>query len=264
MRPRGEETTVVRLQKYLAHAGISSRRKAEEFITAGHVRVNGKTVRELGTSVAPGDRVEFAGNVVAVPDEKRYVVLNKPAKVMTTRRDPGGRKTVASLVPHDGGRVVPVGRLDYDTSGLLFLTNDGDMAHVLTHPKFGVEKTYRAIVQGRLQGEDMKKFIAGVRLDDGRSRPAKLRVVRAGPAVSEIDVTIHEGRNRQVRRMFETTDHPVLSLVRLRFGPLNLGDLSPGSWRDVTDRELAALRALQSEANRASRDGSDGDDREEL
>jgi len=235
----------VRLQKYLAHAGVSSRRKAEEFITAGHVRVNGATVRELGTTVGSDDRVELAGKVVKVPDEKRYLVLNKPPKVMTTMRDPGGRRTVASLVPREGGRVVPVGRLDYDTSGVLFLTNDGDLAHVLTHPKFGVEKTYRALVQGRLAGEDMKRFLAGIRLDDGRSRPAKIRVVRAGPAASEIDVTIHEGRNRQVRRMFEATDHPVLSLVRFRFGPLSLGDLPVGNWREATQRELSALRALE-------------------
>lgn len=238
----------MRLQKYLAHAGVSSRRKAEEFITAGHVRVNGTTVRELGTSVADGDRVELAGKVVIIPDEKRYLVLNKPPKVMTTMRDPGGRRTVASLVPHHGGRVVPVGRLDYDTSGVLFLTNDGDLAHVLTHPKFGVEKTYRAIVQGRLAGDDMKRFLEGIRLDDGRSQPAKIRVVRAGPAASEVDVTIHEGRNRQIRRMFEATGHPVLSLVRLRFGPLSLGDLPLGNWRDATERELSALRTLENEA----------------
>ena len=238
----------MRLQKYLAHAGVSSRRKAEEFITAGHVRVNGTTVRELGTSVADGDRVELAGKLVKIPEEKRYLVLNKPQKVMTTMRDPGGRRTVASLVPREGGRVVPVGRLDYDTSGLLFLTNDGDLAHVLTHPKFGVEKTYRAVVVGRLAGDDMKRFLAGIKLDDGRSRPAKVRVVRAGPAASEVDVTIHEGRNRQVRRMFEATDHPVLSLVRLKFGPLSLGDLPLGNWREATERELSALRTIEHEA----------------
>lgn len=240
----------MRLQKYLAHAGVSSRRKAEEFITAGHVRVNGRTVRELGTSVVAGDRVEFGGTVVVVPETKRYLVLHKPEKVMTTMRDPAGRRTVASLVPRDGGRVVPVGRLDYETSGLLFLTNDGDLAHILTHPKFGVEKTYRAVVRGRLHGEDMKKFLAGMHLDDGRSRPAKVRVVRAGAAASEVDVTIHEGRNRQVRRMFEATDHPVVSLARLRFGPLALGDLPVGNWREATERELSALRALQTEAGR--------------
>jgi pseudouridine synthase len=233
----------VRLQKYLAHAGVASRRRAEEFITAGHVRVNGRTVRELGTSVEATDRVELAGKPLTIPDTKRYIVLNKPAKVMTTMRDPQGRRTVATLVPREGGRVVPVGRLDYDTSGVLLLTNDGALAHVLTHPRFGVEKTYRAVVRGRLQGEDMKKFLAGIKLDDGKSVPAKIRVVRVGPAASEVDVTIHEGRNRQVRRMFEATAHPVLSLVRLRFGPLTLGDMRPGTWRDATEKELTALRA---------------------
>ncbi len=234
----------MRLQKYLAHAGVSSRRRAEEFIVAGHVRVNGTVVRELGTSVVAGDRVELAGKLVRVADERRYLVLNKPLKVMTTMRDPAGRRTVASLVPREPGRVVPVGRLDYDTSGVLLMTDDGDLAHLLTHPRFGVEKTYRAVVGGRLAGADMKRFISGMRLDDGKSEPAKIRVVRVGPASSEVDVTIHEGRNRQVRRMFEATSHPVLALTRLRFGPLSLGDLRPGVWRDATDKELASLRAI--------------------
>ncbi len=238
----------MRLQKYLAHAGVASRRKAEDFIVAGHVRVNGKVVRELGTSVGDDDKVELAGKPVRVTLEKRYLVLHKPVKVMTTMRDPEGRRTVASLVPREPGRVVPVGRLDYDTSGVLLLTNDGDLAHVLTHPRFGVEKTYRAVVQGRLAGEDMKRFLAGMKLDDGRSEPAKVRVVRAGPAASELDLTIHEGRNRQVRRMFEATAHPVISLVRLRFGPIGLGDLRTGTWREATDKELAALRAIAREA----------------
>jgi pseudouridine synthase len=245
----------VRLQKYLAHAGIASRRKAEEFIAAGHVRVNGSVVRALGTSVAEGDRVELAGKLVRLPREHRYLVLHKPAGVMTTMRDPAGRRTVASLVPREGGRVVPVGRLDYDTAGLLFLTNDGDLAHVLTHPRFGVEKTYRAVVQGRLRGQDMQRFLAGIGLPDGKAAPAKVRVIRAGSASSELDVTIHEGRNRQVRRMFEATTHPVLSLVRLRFGPLSLGDLRVGHWREATAKELAELRAIQRAAEREPEDG---------
>lgn len=241
----------MRLQKYLAHAGVASRRKAEELIAAGHVRVNGAVVRELGTSVAPGDRVEFGSRLVEVVDRKRYLVLNKPAKVMTTMRDPEGRRTVASLVPRGPGRVVPVGRLDYDTSGVLLLTDDGELAHVLTHPRYGVDKTYRAVVGGRLQGDDVRKLIEGVRLADGRSDPAKVRVIRAGAAATELDITIHEGRNRQVRRMFEATDHPVLSLVRLRFGPLSLGDLKVGNWRDATEKELEALEALEREGAEA-------------
>jgi len=234
----------VRLQKYLAHAGVASRRKAEELIAAGRVRVNGKTVRELGTALAGGERVEIDGRAVVVPSQHRYVVLNKPEKVMTTMRDPQGRRTVADLMPRDLGRIVPVGRLDYDTSGVLLLTDDGDLSHVLTHPRFGVEKTYRAVVRGRLSSEDVKRFLVGVRLEEGSARPAKVRVVRTGSRASEIDVTIHEGRNRQVRRMFEATEHPVTSLVRLRFGPISLGALKPGAWREATEKEVAALRAL--------------------
>lgn len=253
---RGEDVREVRLQKYLAHAGVASRRKAEDFIVAGHVRVNGKVVRELGTTLDAGDRVELAGKLVTVELEKRYLVLHKPVKVMTTMRDPEGRRTVASLVPREPGRVVPVGRLDYDTSGVLLLTNDGNLAHVLTHPRFGVEKTYRAIVQGRLAGDDVKRFLEGMRLADGRSEPAKIRVVRAGPAASELDLTIHEGRNRQVRRMFETIAHPVISLIRMRFGPIGLGDLRPGTWRDATEKELAALSAIVRESAFAREDGA--------
>jgi len=245
----------VRLQKFLAHAGVASRRKAEDFIVAGHVRVNGTVVRELGTTVSERDRVELAGKLVRLPQEKRYLVLHKPASVMTTMRDPAGRRTVASLVPRDGGRVVPVGRLDYDTSGVLLLTNDGDLAHVLTHPRYGVEKTYRAVVQGRLQGEDMKRFVAGMALGDGKAAPAKVRVIRASSSASELDITIHEGRNRQVRRMFEATAHPVLSLVRLRFGPLSLGDLRAGTWREATEKELSELRAIQRAAEPEEDDG---------
>jgi 23S rRNA pseudouridine2605 synthase len=170
---------------------------------------------------------------------------------MTTMRDPQGRRTVASLIPRGGARVVPVGRLDYDSSGVLLMTNDGDLAHVLTHPRYGVDKTYRAIVRGRLQGDDVAKLIAGIRLEGGRSAPARIRVVRTTPASSEIDVTIHEGRNRQVRRMLEAAGHPVLSLVRLRFGPIALGNLPIGHVRETTERELAALRRIQNEAQDA-------------
>lgn len=240
----------VRLQKFLAHAGVASRRRAEALIAGGHVRVNGKVASEPGTRVEPEDEVELAGQRVEVPQEKRYLVLHKPSRVMTTMRDPQGRRTVAALVPREPGRVVPVGRLDYDTSGVLLLTNDGELAHILTHPRFGVEKTYRAVVCGRLGPGDVQRFMEGMALDDGRAEPAKVRVVRSSAAASELDVTIHEGRNRQVRRMFEASAHRVVSLVRLRFGPLSLGDLRPGQWREVTQRELAALRTTLHEANR--------------
>jgi 23S rRNA pseudouridine2605 synthase len=144
--------------------------------------------------------------------------------------------------------VVPVGRLDFDTSGVLLMTDDGDLAYVLTHPKFGVEKTYRALVRGRLQPEDVRALLTGIRLEGERSQPAKVRVVRTSGVSSEIDVTIHEGKNRQVRRMFEATEHPVVSLVRLRFGPLALGELPVGHWREATPREVSALRRVGREA----------------
>jgi pseudouridine synthase len=141
-----------------------------------------------------------------------------------------------------------VGRLDYDTSGVLLMTDDGELAHVLTHPKFGVEKTYRAVVRGRLRPDDIRTLLEGIRLEGERSQPAKVRVVRTSGQNSEIDVTIHEGKNRQVRRMFEATDHPVVSLVRLRFGPLALGELPVGRWREATAREISALHRVAREA----------------
>jgi 23S rRNA pseudouridine2605 synthase len=234
----------VRLQKFLAHAGVASRRRAEDLIASGRVRVNGRVVREFGTSVAQGDQVDVGGALVEVPVAPSYLVLHKPVKVLTTMRDPAGRRTVASLMPHGRGRLVPVGRLDYDTSGVLLLTDDGDLAHVLTHPRFGVEKTYRALVRGRLGPREVRHVVDGIRLDEGGAAPAKLRVVRTGPTHSEVDLTIHEGRNRQVRRMFDAIGHPVVALVRLRFGPIALGDLPAGHCREASEKELAALRVV--------------------
>jgi 23S rRNA pseudouridine2605 synthase len=238
----------LRLQKYLAHAGVASRRNAETLIAEGRVRVNGRVVAKLGSSVVPEDRVELDGRRVEIPALSRYIVLNKPEKVMTTMRDPERRRTVAHLLPAKAGRVVPVGRLDYDTSGVLLMTDDGDLAHVLTHPRYGVEKTYRAVVRGRLSPKDVEKFAAGVRLEEGAAQPAKVRVVRSTVALTELDLTIHEGRNRQVRRMLESLGHPVVSLTRLRFGPITVGGLKPGAWREATPKELAALRVIEQHA----------------
>jgi 23S rRNA pseudouridine2605 synthase len=237
----------VRLQRYLAHAGIASRRKAEELIVRGSVRVNGAVVRELGTVVDPThDRVEFEGRLVAPAPSHAYFVLHKPFGVVTTMHDPQGRRTVADILRAGAltRRVVPVGRLDYDTAGVLLLTDDGDLAHVLTHPRFGVEKTYRATLRGRLTQEQIATLRAGVRLDEGQAAPAELRVVAVGRTHAVVDITIHEGRNRQVRRMFEHVGHQVESLVRLRFGPIALGDLAPGSLREATEKELRELRAI--------------------
>ena len=207
-------------------------------------------MRELGTSVEDGAHVEVDGRVVRPSETRTYVVMHKPAGVMTTMRDPEGRRTVADLVRRAGvtARVVPVGRLDYDTSGVLLLTDDGETANVLTHPRFGVEKTYRATLRGRLEPGAVEKILHGVRLDEGRAAPAQIRVVAVRRDVSVVDVTIHEGRNRQVRRMFETVEHPVVALTRLRFGPIGLGELAVGAVRPVTERELAALHRLVAEA----------------
>jgi 23S rRNA pseudouridine2605 synthase len=243
---------MMRLARYLAQAGIASRRKAEELIVAGSVRVNGTTIRELGTQVDPlHDRVEYGGNRVVAATDRVYYVLNKPLGVVTTMSDPEGRRTVADVVRSRGVtvRVVPVGRLDYDTAGVLLLTDDGDLAHVLTHPRFGVEKTYRATVRGALSAQAMAELIAGVKLDEGRAEPARVHVVAVRRARSTIDITIHEGKNRQVRRMFERLDHPVLELVRMRFGPVSLGALAPGELRAATEREVRELRAILAAAS---------------
>jgi 23S rRNA pseudouridine2605 synthase len=243
---------MMRLQRYLAQAGVASRRKAEGLITAGAVSVNGAIVRELGTSVDPAaDRVEVDGRPIAAVAEHSYYVLHKPFGVVTTMHDPQGRRTVADVMRAHGvrTRVVPVGRLDYDTAGVLLLTDDGDLAHVLTHPRFGVEKTYRATVRGRLEPQAVAAMCAGVTLDDGRAAPALLRVVAARGLRSTVDVTIHEGKNRQVRRMFEQVDHPVIDLVRLRFGPVALGALAPGALRAASEREVRALRSILAAAS---------------
>jgi 23S rRNA pseudouridine2605 synthase len=240
----------VRLQRYLAASGVASRRRSEELIVAGLVRVNGRVVRELGTSVVANDVVEYSGRIVAPALERAYIVMNKPLGVVTTMRDPEGRRTIADLLRRydSDQRVVPVGRLDYDTAGVLLLTDDGALAHVLTHPRYGVEKTYRATVRGRLSPEHVAELQRGVKLDDGSAQSAQLRVVAARRDTSTVDVTIHEGRNRQVRRMFEELDHPVIGLTRLRFGPIALGALAPGEIRAATAREISALRALMDQA----------------
>jgi 23S rRNA pseudouridine2605 synthase len=246
----------MRLQRYLAASGVASRRRSEELIVAGLVKVNGTVVREMGTSVADGDVVEFQGRVVAPALEPAYIVMNKPLGVVTTMRDPEGRRTIADVLKREGTtrRVVPVGRLDYDTDGVLLLTDDGALAHILTHPKYGVEKTYRVLLRGRMTPSHVAAIQAGVKLDDGRAQPAQVRVVAARRDQSNVDITIHEGRNRQVRRMFEELGHAVLGLTRLRFGPIGLGELGPGEIRDVTARELSALRVIADEAKAGEAD----------
>lgn len=237
------EVSGTRLNKYLAKAGVASRRRADELIASGSVRVNGRAVTRLATLVEPRDRVELNGIVVTPPPEPTYLLLHKPSGVVTTMRDPQGRPTVADLIPK-GPRVVPVGRLDYATSGVLLLTDDGDLAHRLLHPRFGVEKTYRATIAGHLCALDLARLRQGVLLDEFRTAKAKVRIVAARGDRCIVDMTLHEGHNRQVRRMFEALGHSVLDLTRTRFGPLRVNGLPSGGMRRLTSRERTALRAI--------------------
>jgi pseudouridine synthase len=225
------------LNAYLARTGIASRRGADELIKTGRVRVNG--VRgELNTFVEEGDVVDLDGRLL-VPQPLAYVLLHKPPGVVTTARDPHRRPTVVDLVEHKS-RVVPVGRLDADTTGALLLTNDGDLAHRLAHPRYEVEKVYEAEVQGRPDDEALAKLTAGVEPDDGRTAPA--RVQRLAP--SRIELSIHEGRKHQVKRMLEAVGHPVLRLHRSRYAGLTADDLEPGRWRELSENEVAGLEKL--------------------
>jgi 23S rRNA pseudouridine2605 synthase len=226
----------VRLNAYLARAGIASRRGADVLIKAGRVRVNG-AAGELNTFVSSGDVVEVDGRPVA-KQRLAYVLLNKPPDVVTTARDPQGRPTVVDLVGHDL-RVVPVGRLDAATTGALLLTNDGQLAHRLAHPRYGVEKTYVAELEGAPSEAARRQLAEGVELEDGRTAPARVR--RLGPG--RIELILHEGRNRQVRRMCEAVGHPVRSLHRSEYAGLDLGGLRPGEWRELTVAEVGGLRA---------------------
>jgi 23S rRNA pseudouridine2605 synthase len=229
--PEGE-----RLQKVLARTGIGSRRVCDELIAEGRVTVNGE-VAELGRRVdAAHDLIEIDGAPISVAEGLVHYLLNKPRGVVTTASDPQGRPTVVSLVPAEP-RVFPVGRLDIDTEGLLLLTNNGELAHRLTHPSFGGEKEYVAEVRGRPSPAVLRTLRTGVDLDDGRTAPAKVSLV--SPTV--LRVTIHEGRNRQVRRMCEAVGHPVVRLVRVRIGPVTDRRLPPGEWRPLTAKELRGL-----------------------
>jgi 23S rRNA pseudouridine2605 synthase len=224
----------VRLNAYLARAGIASRRKADELIKAGRVRVNGEP-GQLNTFVERRDRVEVDGKPVAA-QKLAYVLLHKPAGTVTTASDPQGRPTVVDLVDLPE-RVVPVGRLDVETTGALLLTNDGPLAHRLAHPRYGVEKVYVADVEGRPGEGELRALAEGVELEDGMTAPATVRCL----APSRIELTLHEGRNRQVRRMLEAVGHPVRRLHRSTYAGLTLEGLEPGAWRELEPSEVQRL-----------------------
>ena len=236
-RDTGSDNPAVRLNAYLARAGVASRRKADELIKAGRVTVNG-TPGELNTFVAKRDRVELDGRRLA-RQPLGYVLLHKPAGAVTTTSDPQGRPTIVELVSYYKTRVVPVGRLDADTTGALLLTNDGDLAHRLAHPRYEVEKVYEAEVEGEPTDETLQQLERGVELDDGPTAPARAR--RLAP--SRIELAIHEGRKHQVKRMLAAVGHPVVRLHRSRYAGLTLKGLGPGESRELTGTEVERLRA---------------------
>jgi len=235
----------IRLQKLIAGTGLASRRKAEELIAAGRVAVNGKVVAEQGMKVDPDrDHVKVDGKHLSGAQPFVYLVLNKPKHVMSTLDDPGGRTTVKDYLHGVSVRVFPVGRLDFDSEGLMLLTNNGDLAQALLHPRYHVPKTYLIKVKGVLPDEEIKQLERGVELEDGMTSPAQVKKVRKAEQNSWLEITIREGRKHQVKRMFESVGHPVIKLMRIRMGPLSLGDLAPGEFRFLTDREANALREL--------------------
>ena len=233
----------IRLQKYLAEAGIASRRKCEELILDGKIEVNGKIVTELGTKVSETDKVKYNGKLISPVEEKIYILLNKPIGYVTTVKDQFGRDTVLDLVKVDK-RIVPVGRLDMYTSGALILTNDGEFVNKLTHPKNEVNKTYNVTISGKITQEDVNKLQKGVKIDDNYiTKPAKVKILKIDEEknISRIQITIHEGKNRQVRKMCNAIDKKVLALHRSKIGDIDVKDLKIGTWRYLTEKEINIL-----------------------
>lgn len=236
----------VRLQKILSTAGVASRRASEQLIAEGRVSVNGTVVREQGSKADPTtDDIRVDGRRIRARREHRYILLHKPRGYVTTRRDPEGRPTVIDLLGRHAGYIYPVGRLDYDSEGLLLLTTDGDLAERLMHPRHEVERVYEAIVAGRPDDAALDKLRRGIYIDGGRTTPAEVRrgsTVKSGGVTTKLTLSLREGRNRQVRKMCQAIGHPVRSLTRVRMGQLTLGRLRAGEWRELTAAEVKALR----------------------
>jgi pseudouridine synthase len=236
-----------RLQKILSAAGVASRRLSEELILQGRVSVNGATVTELGTKADPAaDEIKVDGRRIKSEQRRRYVLLNKPRGYITSRSDPEGRPTVMDLMKGVKEYIYPVGRLDYDSEGLLLLTNDGELAARLTHPRHEVEKVYEARVKGVPDDRALERLARGVPVDGRRTAPAKIRAsepfARGSGEQTIVEISIHEGRQRQVRKMFEAVGHPVVRLKRVRIGPLEDPEMPVGHWRELTPQELSRLR----------------------
>jgi len=237
------EDAGIRIQKYLSRAGVASRREAERLILQGRIRVNGEVVLTLGSKILPGeDRVEVDGKTVG-GTRARWVLFHKPPGVVTTRSDPQGRPTVYGLLPEDMGELRYVGRLDLPTEGLLLLTNEGDILHRLTHPSYEVEREYQGWVKGVPTGDTLRRLQEGVELEDGPARATRVKVLRPVRGGVVLALVLQEGRKREVRRLLEAVGHPVTRLLRVRFGPVRLGELPSGEWRELTEQEIRALKA---------------------
>jgi len=233
----------VRLQKFLAHAGIASRRAAEELIRQGRVTVNGRTVIEMGVTVDPSrDNVKYDGHPVRLTGRKHYLILNKPRGVISTLSDPQGRRTVKDLLPPRQGRLYPVGRLDWDAEGVLLFTDDGDLSHRLAHPRYGVERTYHVKLRGDVGEEVIARVRRGPRLEDGATQPEKVRFLRRSKTSTWVTVTLREGRTHEIKRIFLAVGRPVQKLLRVSFAGLQLGRLRPGESRSLTASEVEKLR----------------------
>lgn len=233
----------MRINKYIASAGLASRRKADELIANGNVRVNGAVLKEPGYDVTEGDVVEVNGRRIESNEKKVYILLNKPVGFVTTVSDDKDRDTVMDLVADVDSRIFPVGRLDYNTCGMLIMTNDGDFAYRLTHPKHEMPKTYRALVAGVLSDEKCRRLERGVDIGGFKTSPAKVRVVRGTPKTTLVDITIHEGKNRQVRKMFKAVGNNVQQLQRIAIGDIKLGRLAEGHYRKLTREEVEYLKS---------------------
>lgn len=232
-----------RLQKYMARCGVASRRKSEEIISKGRVSVNGEIVKEIIMIDEGLDIVKVDGEIISLEEQKVYIVLNKPVGVITSAKDQFDRKTVTDIV-NIKERVYPVGRLDYDTSGLLLLTNDGDIAYKLTHPSHMIEKVYLARIKGIPTEEEIERFKSGLKIEDYVTATSDFKILNMNGNSSLVQITIHEGRNRQVRKMCDAIDHPVVELKRIKMGEIELGDLSPGEWRELSENEVEYLMEL--------------------
>lgn len=234
-----------RLQKVMAELGVASRRKCEELILLGKVKVNAVVINELGTKVdKQKDIIEVEGKALSNQTHKIYVMLNKPVGYITSAKDQFNRPTVLDLIAGVKERIFPVGRLDYDTEGLLILTNDGELTYKITHPSHNINKTYRALVAGKIQQRDIETFAQGIIIDGYKTSPAKLTLLETRNNNSLVDITIHEGRNRQVRKMCETVNHHVIKLKRISIGKLKLGDLKKGNWRYLKEEEIKYLYSI--------------------